>query len=145
MVPCQLARADHFFISRSPDGQTLMMSSTDGYCSVVVFDYGELGVPYTYSEQPALKLLPSLVQSTAHKTGPPASPRSKAMSVSSSAMSHGDRDQDAPSAALGLHLGESSHLPKTSATSASADAVEERDSGEPKQKKRRIAPTLVTS
>lgn len=28
---------------RSPDGQTLMLSSADGYCSIVVFDMAELG------------------------------------------------------------------------------------------------------
>lgn len=38
----------------SPDGQSLMMSSSDGYCSIAVFDYHELGRPYQYSEQPAL-------------------------------------------------------------------------------------------
>ena len=38
----------------SPDGQTLVMSSSDGYCSVAVFDYNELGSPYVYSEQPSL-------------------------------------------------------------------------------------------
>ncbi|KAK0553086.1 Chromatin assembly factor 1 subunit [Tilletia horrida] len=41
-------------LSWSPDGQSLVMSSTDGYCSVVVFDYGELGVPYNYHAQPSL-------------------------------------------------------------------------------------------
>lgn len=39
----------------SSDGQTLIMSSSDGYCSVAVFDYGELGQPYTYSAQPSLQ------------------------------------------------------------------------------------------
>ncbi|UZJ56853.1 hypothetical protein CBS101457_006173 [Exobasidium rhododendri] len=39
----------------SSDGQTLMMCSTDGYCSVVVFDYEELGVPYQYQSQPSLQ------------------------------------------------------------------------------------------
>lgn len=39
----------------SSDGQTLMMCSTDGYCSVVVFDYGELGTPYHYHSQPSLQ------------------------------------------------------------------------------------------
>jgi chromatin assembly factor 1 subunit B len=28
---------------RSPDGQAMMLSSADGYCSIVVFDLGELG------------------------------------------------------------------------------------------------------
>ncbi|SJX66165.1 related to CAC2-component of the chromatin assembly complex [Sporisorium reilianum f. sp. reilianum] len=50
----------------SPDGQTLMMSSTDGYCSVVVFDYAELGVPYALSAQPALKAPAPGVPAPAH-------------------------------------------------------------------------------
>ncbi|CDW99582.1 hypothetical protein [Sporisorium scitamineum] len=50
----------------SPDGQTLMMSSTDGYCSVVVFDYAELGVPYAFSAQPALKAPAPGVPAPAH-------------------------------------------------------------------------------
>lgn len=41
-------------LSWSADGQTLIMSSSDGYCSVAVFDYGELGTPYTYAQQPSL-------------------------------------------------------------------------------------------
>ena len=32
---------------RSKDGRILVVSSMDGYCSVVTFDAGELGVPYT--------------------------------------------------------------------------------------------------
>ncbi|CAO1628321.1 unnamed protein product [Sympodiomycopsis kandeliae] len=39
----------------SSDGQTLIMSSSDGYCSVAVFDHGELGTPYTYTAQPCLQ------------------------------------------------------------------------------------------
>ncbi|WFD18443.1 Chromatin assembly factor 1 subunit [Malassezia caprae] len=38
----------------SPDGQLLMMSSSDGYCSTAVFDYHELGQPYDYDKQPSL-------------------------------------------------------------------------------------------
>ena len=43
----------------SPDGQSLMMSSSDGYCSLAVFDYHELGRPYQYSDQPSLTRTPS--------------------------------------------------------------------------------------
>lgn len=43
----------------SPDGQSLVMSSSDGYCSVAVFDYHELGRPYLYSKQPSLYHVPS--------------------------------------------------------------------------------------
>jgi len=38
----------------SPDGQLLMMSSSDGYCSTAVFDYHGLGQPYDYDKQPSL-------------------------------------------------------------------------------------------
>ncbi|WFC98153.1 Chromatin assembly factor 1 subunit [Malassezia yamatoensis] len=41
----------------SPDGQVLMMSSTDGYCSIAIFDYNELGQPYHYALQPSLQRL----------------------------------------------------------------------------------------
>lgn len=40
----------------SADGQTLIMSSSDGYCSIAVFDYGELGTPYSYQDQPSLDI-----------------------------------------------------------------------------------------
>lgn len=45
-------------LSWSPDGQLLMMSSSDGYCSVAVFDYNELGRPYNYTLQPSLRRAP---------------------------------------------------------------------------------------
>lgn len=32
---------------RAPDGKTLILSSQDGYCSIVAFTPGELGTPYT--------------------------------------------------------------------------------------------------
>lgn len=34
-------------ILRSADGETLIISSQDGYCSIVAFDPLELGTPYT--------------------------------------------------------------------------------------------------
>lgn len=54
----------------SPDGQSLMMSSSDGYCSIAVFDYHELGRPYDYEQQPSLKLsapVKPVEMSVAHK------------------------------------------------------------------------------
>ena len=41
-----------YIIFRSSDGQILVISSTDGYCTIVRFDSGELGVPLTNSELP---------------------------------------------------------------------------------------------
>lgn len=34
-------------LCRSADGETLVVSSQDGYCSIVAFDPKELGTPYT--------------------------------------------------------------------------------------------------
>ena len=42
-----------FIACRSEDGQILVVSSSDGYCTVVRFDSGELGVPLPNSELPA--------------------------------------------------------------------------------------------
>ena len=39
-------------IFRSSDGQILVISSTDGYCTIIRFDNGELGVPLIDSELP---------------------------------------------------------------------------------------------
>jgi len=41
-----------FIACRSEDGQILVVSSSDGYCTVVRFDSGELGVPLPNSELP---------------------------------------------------------------------------------------------
>jgi chromatin assembly factor 1 subunit B len=43
----------------SPDGRTLLMSSQDGYCSMVVFDEGELGEVYTLPEHVQMDLDPA--------------------------------------------------------------------------------------
>ncbi|WFC94016.1 Chromatin assembly factor 1 subunit [Malassezia brasiliensis] len=61
-------------LSWSPDGQVLMMSSTDGYCSVAVFDYNELGRPYHYASQPSLQrtLRPEALIPTSRPTETPA-------------------------------------------------------------------------
>ena len=69
----------------SPDGQSLMMSSSDGYCSLAVFDYHELGRPYLYGKQPSLHPIPSRAPEpsapipapaphTAHPANSPAEP-----------------------------------------------------------------------
>lgn len=36
----------------SPDGNNLLMASTDGFCSVIIFENGELGTPYTEPIRP---------------------------------------------------------------------------------------------
>lgn len=48
----------------SPDGKFLLVSSTDGYCTIITFDDGELGVPYSEpvkenSEDKSVKSSPS--------------------------------------------------------------------------------------
>lgn len=76
----------------SPDGQTLMMCSTDGYCSIVVFDYGELGQPYIYASQPSLQQ-PVAPIPTSKLSGSPMLRRASAQSLPGSTIpvagSHG--------------------------------------------------------
>ncbi|CAO1626259.1 unnamed protein product [Parajaminaea phylloscopi] len=57
-------------LSWSADGQTLIMSSSDGYCSVAAFDHGELGAPYSYAQQPSLShsAMATLPASSVHPT-----------------------------------------------------------------------------
>ncbi|PWN87604.1 WD40 repeat-like protein [Acaromyces ingoldii] len=143
----------------SPDGQTLMMCSTDGYCSVVVFDYGELGVPYQYASQPSLHQPP--VSASVSSSVAVSSPRlasKAAVAMVSSASAPGASATVAPSSsvnALGLGISDStdsatSTLPKLhegDATSSSDDkplaALPKDDDSAPSAKKRRrIAPTL---
>ncbi|KAJ1586544.1 hypothetical protein NDA11_001992 [Ustilago hordei] len=141
----------------SPDGQSLMMSSTDGYCSVVVFDYAELGIPYAFSAQPALKAPAPGVPAHAHiaegkSTGSapntpkmaspatlppvPAHATSSAAEAYASAIASGAPSTSSTSA-LGLAL------PSQSAKAGSPPAVAAATmEGEAPKKKRRIALTL---
>ncbi|SPC65646.1 related to CAC2 - component of the chromatin assembly complex [Ustilago sp. UG-2017b] len=141
----------------SPDGQTLMMSSTDGYCSVVVFDYAELGILYAFSAQPALKAPAPGVPAHAHiaegkSTGSapntpkmaspatlppvPAHATSSAAEAYASAIASGAPSTSSTSA-LGLAL------PSQSAKAGSPPAVAAATmEGEAPKKKRRIALTL---
>ncbi|PWN47142.1 WD40 repeat-like protein [Violaceomyces palustris] len=137
----------------SPDGQTLMMSSTDGYCSVAVFDYAELGVPYQYGSQPSLHAPVSGVPTPAyHAHGAPTkvspSTPQHATAVPLGEARSGNATDMAATTGLGLALGGSaapcSSSPKpASATKhrVSSSQPSTPNEGEPK-KKRRIAPTL---
>lgn len=49
---------------RSPDGQALMLSSSDGYCSIVVFDLAELGT--VHPTQQHHRQLAAIAQSHSH-------------------------------------------------------------------------------
>lgn len=153
----------------SPDGQTLMMCSTDGYCSVVVFDYGELGVPYQYASQPGLQQpapaassnLASIssprlankgavpMSSSASAPGAPAAMMSSSSSASVNALGLGitDSTDSASSALPKLHESEASASSDDRYSIASMPATsttnkDENDSTHNAKKRRRIAPTL---
>jgi chromatin assembly factor 1 subunit B len=72
-------------MNRSPDGQTMMLSSADGYCSIVVFDMSELGT--VHATQQHNRQLAAIAQShsqphpTVSSTPTPV-PHSPAMSTS---------------------------------------------------------------
>ncbi|KDN52319.1 hypothetical protein K437DRAFT_15925 [Tilletiaria anomala UBC 951] len=147
-------------LSWSPDGQTLIMSSTDGYCSVVVFDYGELGSPYQYSAQPSMQatLNPTLSATATAAVARPAtaaaaSPRVKispSLPASAQGLAPGDSDTAPAPAALGLQLSSSTAARDGAAPSrveeraSKKPAIEGTPGEEPKPKKRRIAPTLIS-
>ena len=42
----------HYLMCRSADGRQLVVASSDGYCSIVVFDAGELGTPLPSEDIP---------------------------------------------------------------------------------------------
>lgn len=141
----------------SPDGQTLMMSSTDGYCSVVVFDYAELGIPYAFSAQPALKAPAPGVPAPAHiaegkSTGSaPNTPKmtspatlASAPSASPALGSAAEAYASAIASASGS-LGTSGlglAMPPQTAASAKASSPPSSTDVEAPKKKRRIALTL---
>lgn len=155
----------------SPDGQTLMMCSTDGYCSIVVFDYGELGQPYAYQSQPSLQQAPPPA-SMAKLSGSPMMRRTSAQGVNAgqqatppSAFGHvgGVVGSDlSPSLGLGLATGNlihetepkgvreidppvvPAHIVPAAGMPASAGNIQNNNSEDANQarKKRRIAPTL---
>ena len=56
-------------LNRSPDGQALMLSSSDGYCSIVVFDVAELGT--VHPTQQHHRQLAAIAQSHSHSHSTP--------------------------------------------------------------------------
>jgi chromatin assembly factor 1 subunit B len=127
----------------SSDGQTLMMCSTDGYCSVVVFDYGELGVPYTYQSQPSLQAAAANNTTTTTSTAPlSALPMTKAATVADpTLMARRESGQGISSQGQD---GVASHgLGLATGTEEGQQSVESAENLNPGlKKKRRIAPTL---
>ncbi|KAB8076216.1 WD40-repeat-containing domain protein [Aspergillus leporis] len=167
------------------DGLTLIMSSSDGFCSTLSFTPGELGQPYTPPVSTTQQTGTSGVQSTCHATpvapAPPASP-ARSNSVSSIATQSTAAQQatgsvvNNPTPTLGsvplvtaTHSSQPPTLPLTtppqtpasqSGTSTVSNSVlgkrasesekeEIKDQGSVPQvqppKKRRVAPTLISS
>lgn len=54
---------------RSSDGSMLVASSSDGYCTIVHFKEGELGVPYSLSVKQALERSNSPLLQTSDTSG----------------------------------------------------------------------------
>ena len=78
-------------IDRSPDGQTLMLSSADGYCSIVVFDMSELGT--VHATQQHNRQLAAIAQHHSHPSvASTPIPQSPAATKVSPAPSRTDRE-----------------------------------------------------
>lgn len=48
MTNCDRNIFKYIYVFRSSDGRLLVVSSTDGYCSFIKFEEGELGVPISF-------------------------------------------------------------------------------------------------
>lgn len=132
--------------SRSPDGQCLILSSRDGYCTLVVFD--DI-LPAHHTQQHTLQLqtiahhnsvpLTTSSSASAPHTGTPSSSQNQTAGVKRAA----ERPLT-PAASVDDNLG---ILPeetgKTGSNSSSGVEVKEKGSGEPPKKKRRVALTRV--
>ncbi|GAA5997435.1 hypothetical protein JCM5350_005654 [Sporobolomyces pararoseus] len=53
----------------SPDGQSLILSSQDGYCSIVAFSPGELGTPYSSRPESSRSSTPATTSSSTQAEG----------------------------------------------------------------------------
>lgn len=135
----------------SSDGQTLMMCSTDGYCSVVVFDYGELGTPYHYHSQPSLQqtaaaATSTFVSTTANKSASVGETPLMARRGSGQGQSLSSQEgikstnQSARAATPPLSLGLATEAGDAQAIDLDANTNDSTQGGA--KKKRRIAPTL---
>ncbi|KAF5350455.1 hypothetical protein D9756_008642 [Leucocoprinus leucothites] len=72
-IQCRLPFSRTLYSSWSPDGQTLLLSSRDGYCTIIIFD--EI-LPTSHTQQHALQL-----QSIAHQNSVPLVSSSSAAST----------------------------------------------------------------
>ncbi|KAI0049498.1 WD40 repeat-like protein [Auriscalpium vulgare] len=137
-------------MSWSPDGQCLMLSSRDGYCTIVVFD--EI-LPAHSTQQHTLQ-----VQSIAHNHSMPLTSTASLTPATTPSLSTVSLPPPSPAITptVPLKRSEPSQTPVTSAAagsdahpdpldlSASAEADEGRDKvDEPPKKKRRVALTRV--
>lgn len=121
---------------RSPDGQCLILSSRDGYCTIIVFD--EI-LPAHHTQQQALQL-----QSIAHHHSVPLTHTTSTTSMSAAPSSPQKRSRH-PSLTPVISTEE---LPAPALIGEKRDAVDEVEaaaakSDEPPKKKRRVALTRV--
>ncbi|GAA6033923.1 hypothetical protein JCM8097_000409 [Rhodosporidiobolus ruineniae] len=152
----------------SPDGQTLMISSQDGYCSIVAFSPGELGTPYPTQPAHARSNQPHhLHDPHAHhrhaSSGPSPSPAKPVAVASSAAVAASPAPASATEASGSLPAlfaksaaaaasspakpassgDESSSAGEKRAGEADAAAGTDGEAPPAKKQKKRVAPTLV--
>ncbi|CAD6581065.1 MAG: hypothetical protein TREMPRED_002918 [Tremellales sp. Tagirdzhanova-0007] len=109
-------------VAWSPDGQALMLSSADGYCSIVVFDMAELGT--VHPTQQHHRQLAAIAQSHSHSSSyaPPSVPHSPALSTMRQSPAPGmvrsEREGSASSSIAPPPLFVPSHHPPSSTASS---------------------------
>lgn len=127
-------------VIRAPDGQSLMLASSDGYCSIVIFDEF-LPLYHTQQHNIQLQAIASSVSTPQHTPHP--LPWSNQEPGTSLKRNEPPRDDEPPIPMPPLiSVTPDPTLSASSASvSASVDVVSE--GGQPKKKKRRIQPTHI--
>ncbi|BGP26338.1 chromatin assembly factor 1 subunit B [Rhodotorula toruloides] len=145
----------------SSDGQTLVISSQDGYCSIVAFSPGELGTPYhdqraahhhhSHSHSHSHASLPHVAHSTASSPARPSATEAPAAPPASSSASLPSLFAKTAASQLSPFPSKHDREPETPRDGDSSKDVAgegvgaEKGEDEPpaKKQKKRVAPTLI--
>ncbi|KAI5480720.1 hypothetical protein MNV49_007647 [Pseudohyphozyma bogoriensis] len=127
----------------SSDGQTLVVSSQDGYCSVIAFDPFELGTPYTKSPLPPPPVPSSHPTPTLSASAAPPALTGTNPNTLTAHFAKAPVSAPAPAPASANPTATASSSSSTSAADESGKRSGEGGQEEPVKKKKKVALTFV--